>query len=186
MPTRVAPTPAQINFLHDLLAKHEVAEDYKDQLLEGIMDETIERRDVSAAIDFLKSQPRAKKGASFTQTLLSRIPKSKYAIPFIEIETEDPSIGFDTSNDNVFFEVKQYNGHLYMRQLHGAPGDFVRSRVPMDVTKAVVAIVERDPYKYVKLFGELYTCCGCCGAPLTDARSRELMLGPECRKKFDF
>lgn len=189
MTTKVLPTPAQLSFLHDLLAKHEVAEDYKDQLLDGIMDETIERRDVSAAIDFIKSQPRKRGGSSPMQSLLSRIPKSKYAVPFIEIEIEieidDPSVGFDTNNDSVFFEVKQYNGHLYMRQLRGAPGDFARSRVDMGVMKAVVAIIERDPYKYARLFGELHTCCGSCGAPLTDARSRELMLGPECRKKFD-
>jgi hypothetical protein len=50
--------------------------------------------------------------------------------------------------------------------------------------KAIVETIEYDPYKYARLFGEHYTCCGSCGAPLTDNKSRELMLGPECRKKF--
>lgn len=184
--TRIAPSDAQVNFINDLLARHDVPSEFADNLVESIMDETLDRRGASEAIDFLKSQPRKKNGTSPSAELLSRIPKSKYAVPGIELETEDPSITLDTRNDYLFFEVKQYNGHLYMRQLHGAPGDFVRSRVQVGDMKAVVAIIERDPYRYAKMFGDIYTCCGSCGAPLTDARSRELMLGPECRKKFDF
>jgi hypothetical protein len=45
-------------------------------------------------------------------------------------------------------------------------------------------IISQDPYKYAKIFGQHYSCCGSCGAELTDPVSRELQLGPECRKKF--
>jgi hypothetical protein len=75
---------------------------------------------------------------------------------------------------------------LYIRQLHGAPGSFNRSKLTADGVRAVVGTIKLDPYRYAKLFGTHYTCCGSCGAALTDERSREIQLGPECRKKFGF
>ena len=70
------------------------------------------------------------------------------------------------------------------RLLTGAPGAFSRSKLPMDVVDAVCDIVRRDPRRYADTFSTVYTCCGSCGAELTDAVSIREKLGPECRRKF--
>jgi hypothetical protein len=75
-------------------------------------------------------------------------------------------------------------GNLYMRRLHGSLGGFTRVRMANSDAITVVETIARNPYKYARIFGEIYSCCGSCGAELTDPKSRELQLGPECRKKF--
>lgn len=177
----------QISFVCDLLATRECDAALYDQLVTAIHEETLDKRQASAAIDALVNAPRKKKAdgsMSPMQELLSTIPKSKYAVPTEELIASDFEDSF--SGDLVFLELKEFNGTLYVRSLHGAPGGFTRARIAADATKYLVKLIATDPYKYVKLFGDHYTCCGSCGAPLTDARSRELMLGPECRKKFGF
>jgi hypothetical protein len=74
--------------------------------------------------------------------------------------------------------------NLYMRRLTGSVGGFTRWKVANDDAVTLVNIIAQDPYKYTKIFGQHYSCCGSCGAELTDPISRELQLGPECRKKF--
>ena len=188
--TRVNANPAsekQISFLSDLLASRECDVAMYDELISAIHEDMLDKRQASAAIDKLVDAPRKKKkeGAkSPFQELLSTIPKSKYAVPTAELLTSDFEDMF--KGDMIFLELKEFNGTLYVRSLHGAPGRFNRASIDVEATKYLVKLIATDPYKYVQLFGQRYTCCGSCGAPLTDARSRELMLGPECRKKFGF
>lgn len=177
----------QINFVCDLLDKREVPAETADIIVEAIANEAYTKAMASADIDaFLKLPKRtsAAKTKSGIQTLLATVPKSKYAIPVDELEFTNADDAFH--GDLVFLEVKEYMDTLYMRQLHGAPGDFTRSRLSMNSVMAIVSVLATDPYKYARLFGEHHACCGSCGAALTDARSRELQLGPECRKKFGF
>ena len=113
------------------------------------------------------------------------VPKSKYAVPVTELAGSDAEDEFKKV-DIVFLEIKEFMSTLYARRLHGAPGHFSRSQMTVAQVKALVELISSDPYKYAKLFGDHYSVCGSCGAELTDQRSRELMLGPECRKKFGF
>jgi hypothetical protein len=83
-------------------------------------------------------------------------------------------------------EIREYMGNLYMRRLTGSVGGFTRWKVSNKDSIALSEIIGRDPYRYAKMFGQHYSCCGSCGAELTDPKSRELQLGPECRKKFGF
>ena len=177
----------QIGFLSDLLATRECDAVEYDELITAIHEENLDKRRASQAIDKLINAPRKKTGdgpKSPLQALLGTIPKSKYAVPTDELIASDFE---DTFKDGIIFlELKEFMGTLYVRMLHGAPGGFSRSRIPADVTEYLVKIIASDPYRYVKMFGDHFACCGSCGSPLTDARSRELMLGPECRKKFGF
>jgi hypothetical protein len=113
---------------------------------------------------------------------LSAVPMSKYAIPTSELMLD--MLKKPVHGDLVFLEVKEYKGKVYMKKLFGAPGAFSRVRPDVEDALAFVGIIKTDPYKYTKLFAEHYQCCGKCGAELTDPKSRELMLGPECRKAF--
>lgn len=185
--TFIPASDKQIGFLSDLLASKEYDEDVKTTLYDQIECGTLDRATASSYIDALINSPRiacSSTARNEMQELLGSIPKSKYAIPTDELfdfEVEDKFNG-----DIAFFELKEYMNTLYIRQLHGAPGAFTRSKLSADGVRAVVSLLKLDPYKYARLFGEHYACCGSCGAELTDSRSRELQLGPECRKKFGF
>jgi hypothetical protein len=111
--------------------------------------------------------------------------KSKYAVPTSELAMFSDLIGLDAmKGDLLFIEVKEYRGTIYMRRLQGAPGSFLRLRLPREAEDALAAHIKIDAYRYTRLFGEHYRCCGKCGAELTDEKSRALMLGPDCRKAF--
>lgn len=114
------------------------------------------------------------------QEFLADVPKGKYAVPQLELA----GTSFTTDNDLVFVEVREYKGTRFVSQLLGSWGGFTRVKLQYAKVYDVIGIVKSDPLKYAQAFGQHYTCCGSCGAELTDQRSRELFLGPECRKKF--
>lgn len=198
--TEAPASEKQIKFIQDLIADRET--DGIDLALEMVTEKieegALHKGAASLAIDMLlkcPKRPKVKADAASSpwaavQERFNAIPKSKYAIPsselYLELDIADVDSPDNFRGDLVFVELKEYQSRRYMRQLHGAPGTFVRSKMSLDAVNAVVSIISRDPYKYAKLFGDNYTCCGSCGAALTDERSRELMLGPECRKKFGF
>lgn len=184
--TLIPATERQISYLTDLMNTRQMDEARRADLLTsidaGILDKERASQEISAAL----ALPRLRKGLEPTslELVLSRIPKSRYAVPVDEIELTDADKEF--TGDMVFLEVRQYMGTLYMRHLIGSYGGFTRSKLTPSTVKALVAIIERDPYKYAKMYGVCHACCGSCGAELTDPKSRELQLGPECRKKFGY
>lgn len=148
---------------------------------------TMTKKQASGMIDILLRQPkRVEKVPGATKSLLqealSKAPKSKYAVPVseLDISLEDTPL----TGDLLFIEVKEYMNNLYMRRLTGSVGGFTRHKVPSQDSIVIMDIIAKDPYKYAKIFGQHYSCCGSCGAELTDPVSRDLQLGPECRKKF--
>ena len=148
---------------------------------------TMTKKQASGMIDILLRQPKRVEmvpGAtkSLLQEALSKAPKSKYAVHVseLDISLEDTPL----TGDLLFIEVKEYMNNLYMRRLTGSVGGFTRHKVPSQDSIVIMDIIAKDPYKYAKIFGQHYSCCGSCGAELTDPVSRDLQLGPECRKKF--
>jgi hypothetical protein len=148
---------------------------------------TLTKKQASSTIDLLLRTPkRVEKVPGATKSLLqealSKAPKSKYAVPVseLDISLEDTPL----TGDLLFIEVKEYMNNLYMRRLTGSVGGFTRHKVPSQDSIVIMNIIAKDPYKYTKIFGQHYSCCGSCGAELTDPVSRDLQLGPECRKKF--
>ena len=148
---------------------------------------TLTKKQASGMIDLLLRLPqRSTKVPGATKSLLqealSKAPKSKYAVPVdeLDISLEDTPL----TGDLLFLEIREYMGNLYMRRLTGSVGGFTRHKVPSQDSMVIMDIIAKDPYKYAKIFGQHYSCCGSCGAELTDPVSRDLQLGPECRKKF--
>jgi hypothetical protein len=148
---------------------------------------TLTKKQASGTIDLLLRLPqRSTKVPGATKSLLqealSKAPKSKYAVPVdeLDISLEDTPL----TGDLLFLEIREYMGNLYMRRLTGSVGGFTRHKVPSQDSMVIMDIIAQDPYKYAKIFGQHYSCCGSCGAELTDPVSRDLQLGPECRKKF--
>jgi hypothetical protein len=113
---------------------------------------------------------------------LSKLPKSKYAIPTSELMGDFMVQPVD--NDYVFVETREFKKTAYLRRLVGSYGGFTRIKPAPEDTLMFVRVLLEDPYKYAKLFAVHYSCCAKCGAELTDEVSRELGLGPICRKAF--
>lgn len=180
-----AASEKQVAFIDSLLTERELdaiqVSSFRSML------PTLTKKQASGMIDLLLRLPqKATKvpGAdkSLLQEALLKAPKSKYAIPASELDISLE--GTPLTGDLLFIEVKEYMGNLYMRRLTGSVGGFTRHRVPSQDSITIMNVISQDPYKYAKIFGQHYSCCGSCGAELTDPVSRDLQLGPECRKKF--
>jgi hypothetical protein len=188
MSTEFPASDKQITFINELLDSREIPA--SDPILKAFTVDrfgalsTISKRSASAAISALLSLPKlATPAESSMQHVLARVPKSKYAVPTNELDMA-PLQGTPLTGDLLFIEVREYEKTLYMRRLTGAPGSFNRDKLPAGDVKIIVDLIANDPYKYTRLFGENYSCCGKCGAELTDPISRSMFLGPECRKAF--
>ena len=180
-----AASEKQVAFISNLLDERELdavtVSSFRSMLI------TMTKKQASSTIDLLLRTPkRVEKVPGATKSLLqealSKAPKSKYAVPVseLDISLEDTPL----TGDLLFIEVKEYMNNLYMRRLTGSVGGFTRHKVPSQDSIVIMNIIAKDPYKYAKIFGQHYSCCGSCGAELTDPVSRDLQLGPECRKKF--
>jgi hypothetical protein len=183
--TMFGPSEKQVAFINSLLDERELEAEARDGFRAALA--TMDRKAASNLIDVLLKLPKAVtkvpgSAGSKLQAALSSVPKSKYAIPNEDLEVL--VVGTTLTGDHTFIEIREYMGNLYMRRLHGSVGEFTRSRLTPADTIAVANVIANDPYRYAKTFGELYSCCGSCGAELTDPISRSLQLGPECRKKF--
>lgn len=185
--THNAATAAQMNFINDLIASRQMTDDVREGFTAMVNAPSFDKKQASMVIDTLKMMPKATKPAATAtkspmMEALSLVPKARYAVPAEEVDvllTSTPVTG-----DLLFIEVREYNGHLYMRRLTGAPGGFSRWKMANDDVIALAKHIATDSYKYTKLFGEHYSCCGKCGAELTDPLSRQLLLGPTCRQAF--
>jgi len=180
-----AASEKQVAFIDSLLTERELdaiqVSSFRSML------PTLTKKQASSTIDLLLRLPqKATKVPGATKSLLQeallKAPKSKYAIPAGELDISLE--GTPLTGDLLFIEVKEYMGNLYMRRLTGSVGGFTRHRVPSQDSITIMNVISQDPYKYAKIFGQHYSCCGSCGAELTDPVSRDLQLGPECRKKF--
>lgn len=188
-------TERQLSYLDDLVEKRAVpmnmVDDYKAKR------PVLRKKQASTLIDVMLKFPIRKTDVrnmpaeqmSERQKLLAELlnemetfPQAKYAIPAEELMVD--LLKKPIKNDYIFCELKEYRGKLHFRQLHGAPGSFSRSTFPVEDSLVFTRIIKQDPYKYTRIFADIYQCCGKCGAELTDETSRALRLGPICRKGF--
>lgn len=187
MSTTFPASDKQITFINELLDSRELPT--LDPIIQPFINDrftmlsTINKRSASAVISLLLGLPKRAESASGLQLCLARIPKSKYAIPVDELDIA-PLTGTPLTGDLLFVEVREYEKVLYMRRLTGAPGSFNRDKMPAGDVQLIVDVIATHPYKYTRLFGENYSCCGKCGAELTDPTSRAFFLGPDCRRAF--
>lgn len=179
--TMIQATGPQVNFVKTLLAERAIEDvNWAEEIAEKIAARTLSKTEASDVIGKLLKAKRLPKNPEL-QSILSSIPKSKYAIP---VEELDVFVDEKVNGDLIFIEVKEYMGTLYMRRLHGSLGGFTRSKLSVNDVKELVNIIAKDAVKYARIFGEHYSCCGKCGAELTDPISRKLQFGPTCRAEF--
>lgn len=191
--TFVPASERQISYLDDIIKMRDVPQSlvdlYRTQKEAGIS------KDIASSFisTFLKAPllSTARTAANFAERdekmkqlmeLMGTFPEAKYAIPADELMVD--LLKRPIKNDLVFCELRKYRGRLYFKQLHGSPGWFSRSLFPVEDAIVFARIIQKDPYKYTRIFADHYRCCGRCGAELTDELSRETRLGPTCRKYF--
>ena len=185
-------TEKQVSFILKLIGERELLQwSADDPSLSASALPLWSRKDASDLIDGLLKMPRkpepmataagAETPAVAAQALLASIPKGKYAVPS---DLLDLTVEQNLSGDLLFIELKEWKDVRYLRKLLGSLGGFTRVKMSPSDNRRVAEVIAANPYKYAKLFGEHHSCCGSCGADLTDEKSRALMLGPECRKKF--
>lgn len=187
--TSTPATEAQVKFV-TALAESRALTEKQVELFAIVSKSGYSKNEASLIIESFKAMPyKARPNVApernELQDALRTIPKSKYAVEFSELGSFFPNIA-SNGNDLLFLEVREFKGSVYMRRLHGAPGGFSRSRLSRADTIALAKVIARDAVAAVQRFGRHYSVCGCCGADLTDSLSRELNLGPECRKRFGF
>lgn len=146
--------------------------------------------EISAMIDRNKAKPKrlvvvapAAAGAPTVYTPYPSVPdavvSSKYAIK-TELLLEVPSSW--RKQEYLFFEVKQVRGRRVVRRLLGSIGAFERTLLPAALAAELFGHLGKQEvaFEAAKTFGEIYQCCGRCGAELTDDTSRERQFGPIC------
>jgi hypothetical protein len=185
--TEVFATERQVAFINSLASERVVPEGLAESLKRGA--QFFSRADASNVIETLLSAPRAERVA-FADTperveareLLAGLPKSKYAIPAFHLEGVLSDYRLD--GELLFVEIREYRGVRYLRRLTGSVGDFTRSRLTVRDALAVLRVLEGGAREYIRKFGEHFVCCGKCGAPLTDDKSRARFLGPDCARQL--
>lgn len=175
-------TPRQLEFIKDLLAKR--VYDLGSTVVTN-------SREGSALIEKLLAAPKRATVSSTRSadpqivSALAELPRSRYAIPAGEFGLD--FLSEKVQGELLFVEVAERSaGFPTIKRLHGSVGGFTRSRLTRSDILALAEIIKGDSYRFARTFGEHYSCCGKCGAELTDDTSRRLLLGPVCRKAFGF
>lgn len=191
-------TPRQVTFINDLVKQREVPADLKASLDAAFP--TLTKRAASQYIGALLLLAKVKAPAApvaaaapvridprdLVSKALTEVPTGRYALEGalldILFKTEK------TRGEIYFVEVKELSRRDKRKgifRIAGAPGYFNRFRIATTDDQIIAASeVSTHLLEAAKRFADHYSCCARCAAPLTDDRSRELGLGPTCRKYF--
>lgn len=194
------PTVKQVRFLEDLVMTKDVPERLLDEYYDTVDIGGLTKTKASHFIDEFLACPTETAGGLLAKRSgrevvptsdsayknfaaeVESVPNARYAVPVDELLTD--FFRTPIHGDLLFVEVKKRFGARRMVKLTGSPGRFSRTDLHIDDALAVLRTIARDPYEYTSLFARHYKVCGRCGAELTDPKSRDIGLGPECRKHF--
>lgn len=87
-----------------------------------------------------------------------------------------------------FYQVERpatgkWAGWIFLKKM---ASDVLHRVYDKQVIKAVLDELAKNPLKQMALYGQTIGKCGHCSLTLTDPESRELGLGPICRKKLGY
>lgn len=132
------------------------------------------REDTARSTQANPNRPQAKGLLAEYIDTVKQIPDGFYALPLKD------------GSDVNFFEVRTEGNRNWVYRLHGAPGDFRRERMSYQLMAFAAKHIlgsggGRDA---AILFGKKTNVCGRCNSPLTKQVSRDLGLGPTCKKVY--
>jgi hypothetical protein len=181
-------TPKQVALIEDLFNRKGIPTHIREQT-RALYQRADQRpaHEIRTLIDGMFTLPDAPATRPANETvndLIRRlnVPKSMYAVSLALLTPSLKELAH--GNQYLFAQISEFKDTQYVRVLRGAPGSFNREKPTYRDQVDLVNIIATSPQLFAQTFGLVYTCCGSCGAELTDDRSRALKLGPECRKKF--
>lgn len=175
-------TDSQISYLTTLLKQRVIPEGYAD-LIVHVENRSIGKLEASLFIDKLRDAKWKPREVAPAQGMYTEVPVARYALSFEELGNHIPNLP-SHGNDYLFFRISEHRGRRRIVRLHGAVGSFTSSYISRKDGQSLVNMIKDNPAEYSRKFGELFTCCGACLAPLTDVESRRIGFGPTCRGRF--
>jgi hypothetical protein len=180
------PSMAQVNYVIDLLRKHEWPDEISHDDLRAM-----ERRQVSRLIERIKGSPAKPEllqhhsvSANSAWSFAKDVPPGRYALLKTHPNPDDDS----EAGDYDFYQVDKptegkWAGSIFLRHLFGAPGDYHKEAVTGALKMKVLKKIAADPEKSSLTYGRVSEVCGVCHSPLTNKTSRDAGIGPVCAKK---
>lgn len=196
-------SPKQLKWLRDLLVQKDTTNlPYQERIAEikaafdGLTEEGYGPESVNTALTVSDKKPITMDGFKVLLELLQKAPgvegaqgKSEQDFPSVEalpegrygIPTEDGAL-----NKTAFYKVDRptegkWAGYVFVKLCVSESLE----RLAVPVQKSVAnKIVAYGVAKASALYGQEYKHCGVCGIGLTNDTSREIGIGPECRKKM--
>jgi hypothetical protein len=168
-----APSDKQVSFFKDLVARKQLTDAQRTQLLSGLS--VLDKQAISSTIQWLTALPwmprLVQAPTQQKQAWGNGIPQGCYAIT-------------NPTGNLEFYKVSRptegkWVGYVFLSQLSGENHVPVRDRQMKD---RVYAEIQKDVLGALKRFGKEIGQCGHCRKQLTDQESREFGIGPVCRK----
>lgn len=176
-------TPAQKQYLLDLINSRVMATEKRQEAFARI-GAGLTKKQASACID--KALELPKQNSEFNHRIKSmpKVPPGRYAVMICETVA-----GVDVETLK-FFKVKmptegRWAGFTFLDAGRGGSYNDLQWTSVRDVeykTRVLKKIAE-NPQEAGKKFGQEIGACCRCGRSLTDATSRSLGIGPDCRQK---
>lgn len=180
-------TERQVSFITDLLVKREVNPTHEALIRGALTSGAMDSRSASGFIDSLLKLPKKAtapapaKPWDAANAAVADLETSFYAIPAGLVSAQRLDL---RGNDYLFVRVRNYAGKRYMSRVHGSVGSPAYSRIDPATVVSLAALMRGRHVEFAQNWHKVSGNCGRCNAVLTDKLSRELGLGPECRKLF--
>lgn len=166
-------TAGQRNFAQALLREHEPPDEYADMSEDRI--NQMSKAEASQFIGRMKQQPYRRKAKGLIAMLLED-PYADVAEGYYAVRAADGKVDF--------FKIVDSQHSRKMFQVYGSPGALAENPVTRpELANAVLSVIAQDQQAAMLLFGTELGMCGACGSPLTNDESREIGIGPVCRRK---
>lgn len=167
-----APSDAQLNYFTALVEGKVLSDEQRDHLRKMVP--TLDKRTTSNLIQWMTGLPWAPRPKAVTtpQPQVPQILEGCYAIE----HPKDKTIRF--------YEVRKpskgkWVGYVFLSQWSGENHIPIRDKQERELVYGEIA---KNPMESLKRYGKEIGRCGHCRKQLTDETSREIGIGPVCRK----
>ena len=164
------PSQAQVNYFMALANGKQVGENERAHLIEYLPN--LDRRTMAALIQWMVGLPWKPRPVVTSQSPKHPIMEGCYAI----IHPGDGVLRF--------YEVRKptkgkWAGFVFLSQLSGENHIRIREQGEREI---VYGEISKNPMDSLKRYGQHIGRCGHCRKQLTDSESRQIGIGPVCRK----
>jgi hypothetical protein len=173
-----APTDKQLSFFHALVKGKQLTDDQRQKLLASLP--ALDKRSITTTIQWLVGLPWVPRPFIPRPANRSNVP------PDVKACLKEGYYAINDPTDSVlkFYQVQtpkngKWEGFVFLKQVSGENKFGVKDRVERE---RIFGLIAKDPLEALKRFGREIGRCGHCSKQLTDQESRDIGIGPVCRK----